>query len=234
MIDKSLLQLVNHEAWIECSSSGRAYLKWGHFPKIDGKLDPKSITKAFVIYPDRNKIPLIIGTDRVASSEGGLFLEFKAESDGIYTIAAEYDRGIYTITEDNKWIFGEKGYVKEMGYTAKESRWICGFAKTYFIAGEYEDNIAAGLELEIIPEVVKKFRDGEKMRFQVLFRGEPVRETVNVRTKNGLLTIETDNNGFAEIELLRGANVISARYVDETVRICDKRNLTTTLTIIAD
>ncbi|MCD6492681.1 MAG: hypothetical protein J7K36_02605 [Archaeoglobaceae archaeon] len=55
MVSENIIKLVNHEAWIECQQRGRAYLKWGHLPETDGKLDPKSIKRAFVIDPDRNK-----------------------------------------------------------------------------------------------------------------------------------------------------------------------------------
>ncbi|RLI73167.1 hypothetical protein DRO97_08000 [Archaeoglobales archaeon] len=236
MVSENIIKLVNHEAWIECQQRGRAYLKWGHLPETDGKLDPKSIKRAFVIDAEGNEKAMVVGSDKEASSKGGLFLEFNAEKEGVYTIAVEYDRGIYSVTEDNKWIFGEKSYVASLGYTVKESRWICGFAKAYAIVGDYEDRVTAGLEFEIIGDI-KKFKSGDKIKVQLFFRDNPVKGEVNARANGKHAVIETDSNGFAEIELVDGLNVISARYVDEMTKIagvCDKRSITTTLAIVVD
>ncbi len=237
MLSEEIIKLVNHEAWIEYGE-GRAYLKWGHLPETDGKLDPKSIKRAFVIDPDGNEKTLVVGSDKEASSKGALFLEFNAEKEGLYVIAAEYDRGIYSVTEDNKWVFGEKDHVASLGYAVKESRWICGFAKAYTIVGDLEDgNLIAGLEFEIVPETIRKFRSGEKVEVRLFFRDNPVKGEINVRANGKHTVIETDSNGFAEIELAKGVNVISARYVDEITKIagiCDRRNITTTLTIATE
>jgi uncharacterized GH25 family protein len=172
------------------------------------------------------------------SSKGSLFLKFNAEKDGLYVIAVEYGRGIYSVIEGNKWMFGEKDYIAGFGYAIKESRWICGFAKTYAIVGNhYDGKLAAGLELEIVPEAIRDFRSGEKLKVQLFFRGNPVKGEINVRVNGKHSVIKTDNNGFSEIELAKGVNVISARYVDDMAKIagiCDRRNITTTLTIVAE
>ena len=232
MVSEDTIKLVNHEAWIEWQN--RFYLKWGHLPETDGKIDPKSIKRAFVVDADGNEKALVVGSDRDASSKGGLFLEFNAEKEGVYTIAVEYDRGIYSITEDSKWIFGEKSYVESLGYAVKESRWICGFAKAYHVVGDLKANkVIAGLEFEIASDV-KKFSN-DKTEIQLLFRGNPVKGTVNVRANGKHAVVGTNNEGLAEIELAKGVNVISSRYVDEMTRIagvCDKRSITTTLTIV--
>jgi len=229
------INLVNHEAWIEYKGS-RAYFKWGHLPNVDGKFDPKAIKRAFIIDADGNEGAVAVGLDEEASSEGGLFIEFNAEKERIYIIAVEYDRGIYTVTEDRKWIFGEKGQVSSLGYAVDESRWICGFAKAYAVVGDAKGFEIAGFEFEIVSEI-KKFKAGEKLKIQLLFRGRPVEGEVNIRNNSKLTVVKTDGKGFAEVELGKGVNVISARYVDELTRvtgICDKRNITTTLTIVAE
>lgn len=232
MVSENIIKLVNHEAWIECQQRGRAYLKWGHLPETDGKLDLKSIKRAFVIDAEGNEKAMVVGSDKEASSKGGLFLEFNAEKEGVYTIAVEYDRGIYSVTEDNKWIFGEKSYVASLGYTVKESRWICGFAKAYYIVGGNEGKATASLEFEIVPKVIRKFKSGDKMRIQLIFRGKAVNGIVKVGTKDGVEEVTV--NGFGEITLKEGVNVIVARYVDEMpTGVYDKRNLTATLTIAA-
>ena len=241
MLHEEIIRLVNHEAWIECEID-RVYLKWGHLPETDGKLDFKSIKRAFVIDPDGNERAVAIGSDKEASSRGALFLEFNAEKDGLYLIAIEYDRGIYSVTEGNKWIFGEKDYVASLGYAVKESRWICGFAKAYTIVGDSEDtkenaNPTVGLEFEIVPDALRRFESGEKLGVRLFFRDSPVKGEINVRADGKHIVTETDSNGFAEVKLAKGVNVISARYVDEMTKIagvCDRRNLTTTLTIMVD
>ena len=92
-----------------------------------------------------------------------------------------------------------------------------------------------GLELEIVPEIVKKFKAGDKLKVQLLFNGKPLKGEIRVRTSEKTISHWTDENGFAEIELEKGVNVISARHVDETAtEKYDKRNITTTLTIITE
>ncbi len=223
-----IAKLVNHEAWIEISN-GRAYLKWGHYPKTDGKIDPKLIRRASVIDSDGREHALAIGSDKDSTSKESLFLEFDAEKDG--TIAVEYDRGIYSLTEDNKWVFGEKSYVASLGYAVKEARLICGFAKSYIAKRERTD--APIFEFDIVPEVVKKFEDGDKIGVNIFFRNKPTEAKLNLKNIRGHKAIEAEN-GYAEIELVRGLNLISAKYIDEKSKIAgvfDKRSITTTLTI---
>ena len=209
---------------------GRAYLKWGHMPQTDGKLDPKVVKKAFFVSPEGVEKPLAVGTDKDASSHDAIFLEFDAKDDGLYALAVEYDRGIYSAAEGKKWIFGDKEYVSSLGYKVEETRWLIGFAKAYVGEGEAKP---LGLELEIVPEVVKKFKTGDKLKVQLLFNGKPLKGEIRVRTSEKTISHWTDENGFAEIELEKGVNVISARHVDETAtEKYDKRNITTTLTII--
>ncbi len=62
MLSDEVIKVVNHEAWIELEN--RTYLKWGHFPETDGKLDPKSIRRAFIVDPDENERAVVIGSDR--------------------------------------------------------------------------------------------------------------------------------------------------------------------------
>lgn len=230
MLSKNVIKLVNHEAWIECEFD-RAYLKWGHFPETDGKFNPNLIRRAFTIDSSGNEKAIAIGSDREASSKGALFLE---PVDVL--IAIEYDNGIYSVTKDNKWVFGEKKYVSSLGYSIKESMWTYGFAKAYSIDDVREKAPVAGFELEIVPEMIRKFKAGEKLGIRLLFRGNPVKGEIVIRDSSGSRAVETDEKGSAEIELERGVNVISARYMDEMVRIpgiCDKKYMVTTLTITA-
>ncbi len=204
-----LLGIVNHEAWIEVD--GRAYLKWGHYPEVDGKLDPMCIVRAFAVFEKRIS-PVVVGTDRDASLKGALFLEFEEAE----ALAVEYDRGIYTLTEDNKWIFGRHVPPR---YKVKERRQILGFAKTYL--GDKIEPL--GLELELMPDKID-----DEIRVQILFRGRPIAGKVKLRNTNGVFEFDADENG-AILKLSKGLNVISARYVDEGVDFL--RNLVTTLTV---
>ncbi len=205
-----LLHLVNHEAWIEVNS--RAYLKWGHYPEIDGKLDPLSIVRAFAIANGTVK-PVAIGLDKESSAKGGLFLEF----DEAEALAVEYDRGIYTLTEDNKWIFGRHVPSK---YKVREKRHILGFAKIYL-----DKNIEPlGLELELMPDKID-----DEVRVQILFRGEPIAGKIKLRNASGIIETDANEEG-AILKLNNGVNVISTRYVDEGIDV--HRSLVTTLTIL--
>jgi len=208
---KDLIKIVNHEAWIEIGS-GRAYLKWGHYPNVDGKLDPLSITRVFAVAGGITK-PVVVGMDKDSSANGGLFLEFD-EADAL---AVEYDKGIYTLTEDGKWIFG-RGIPPK--YAVKEVRHILGFAKVYL-----SDNIVPlGLELELMPDGTD-----DEISVQILFRGKPVAGKVKLRNSEGSFELEGDESGV-KLKLAKGVNVLSARYVDELGSV--KRSMVTTLTIL--
>ncbi len=228
-----MLKLVNHEAWIEIED--RAYLKWGHPPKTDGKLDPKSIKRAFVIDPDRSEKVIGIGNDKEATSKKALFLEFNTGKHGLYLIVVEYDRGIYSLTGGNKRVFGDEDYVVNLGYIVNESRRLYGFAKAYIIIGDYEytnkkASLVAGLEFEIVPETIKKFRSGDKVSVG-LFKNNPVKGEVNVKANGRHAVIETNSDGFAELELAKGVNAVSSRYVAK--KACYE-SITTTLTITVE
>jgi len=194
---EEVINIVNHEAWIEVED-GKGYLKWGHYPEVDGKLDPQSIVRAFAVAGDRI-LPVFIGIEKES-----LLLEFEEAE----VLVVEWDRGIYALTEDNKWFY------RRAPGKVKERRWILGFAKVYL-----SDNIKpVGTELEIIP-------NGNKI--EVLFRGKPINCKIKVRNSKGTFEF----NSGEEIELAEGINVISARYIDELTVGADKRNLVATLTI---
>ncbi|ENN96363.1 hypothetical protein J422_02754 [Methanocaldococcus villosus KIN24-T80] len=205
---EKLIRLINHEVWIEIEDRG--YLKWGHYPKTDGKLDPLAITRAFYV-KDGKYYPLVVGKDKISSSKEALFLEFdEADALGI-----EYNKGIYSLTEDNKWIFGKNIPDK---YKIKETREIIGYSKVY-LNKKIEP---LGFELEIIPDKIDK-----KIKVDVIFRGKQVPAEITLRNKNGEFKFNSNN----EIKLAEGINVLSARYVDTLSNNVDKRHLVSTITI---
>jgi len=96
----ALPKFANHEAWIEYDApvkAGvvRAYLKWGHYPETDGRLDLLAITNVYVrkeagsAGPRMFTVP-VIGFDHGAASKGGLFIEFVTESPGVYALGLGY------------------------------------------------------------------------------------------------------------------------------------------------
>ncbi len=205
---ENLIKIVNHEAWIELGD-GRAYLKWGHFPEIDGKLDPLSITRAFAVANGFTK-PVVVGMDKDSSAKGGIFLEFE-EADAL---AVEYDKGIYTLTSDGKWIFGRSVPPK---YSVEEVRHILGFAKAYLS----DDVRPLGLEFELMPDNID-----DEVVVEILFRGKPVEGKIKLRNSEGSFEF----NAGDVVKLAKGVNVLSARFVDEVGYV--KRSMVTTLTVL--
>ncbi len=218
MLSEEIIRIANHEAWIERKSG--FYLKWGHYPSTDGKLDPRCV-RAFAICSDGRK-PVAVGFDGESSRIGGLFLEFASQP---LAVVAEYDRGVYSVTKDGKWVFGDRFSASAMGYEVLESRWICGIAKIHIATAS-----PLGLEFEIVPDSTN-YGPGDIMRVQLLFRGSPVSGELSVRNSSDTFTVKA--NGFAEIELEEGVNVVAARYVEE-IRSpsVDRRSITTTLSVV--
>ncbi len=206
-------ELINHEVWIEPDGE-RVLLKWGHYPEVDGKIDPLSITRAFAFVNGVCK-PVTIGIDRNSSAKGGLFLEFEEAE----ALAVEYDRGFYTLTDDGKWIFGR--YVPP-NYGVKERRQILGFAKTYL----NDEIVPLGLELEIMPEDVD-----DEVVVRLLFRGKPVGGVIKLRNSSGVTEFKAEKDGVT-LNLTEGLNVISGKFVDCNAVGVDFRSLVTTLTIL--
>ncbi len=196
MVNNKLLEIVNHEVWLE-PSDGRVLLKWGHYPETDGKLDPVCITRAFT---DVFR-PAVVGIDKDSSAKGGLFIEFEDAK----ALAVEYDRGIYSLTSDKKWIFGR---TVPPNYCVEEARHILGSAKVHL------DGRVRQLSLEL--EIVDK----------VLFRGKPVYADIKLRNSEGTFKLEN----LKDAEFAEGINVLSARYVDEAGYV--KRSIVTTLTVV--
>ena len=226
---EELINLVNHELWIEYEDN-RAYLKWGHYPKTDGRLDPLSIKRAFVLESNGVVSPAVIGFDEETYvKKQALFLEFRASKP--FLIGVEYDRGLYTVTKDGKWVFGGKT-IASMLYRVEETRWIVGYSKTYVVEEPWENPPIAGFELEIVPTVAKVFRAGEKALLRVLYRGKPVKTVLTHTSQSRAEQIMCE--GVCEATIEKGVNVFTARYVDETpTGVYDKRHIISTLTLYA-
>ncbi len=204
MISDDILEVVNHEVWFEFRNG--LVLKWGHYPDVDGRLDPLCITRAFSL-ANGKVMPVFVGLDR--SIKDGLFVEFEGEA-----VAVEYDRGIYSLTSDGRWIFGRK---VPLNRSIEEMRHILGFAKVHL------DNEVKALGLELEMDLDGGIEGG---RVEVLFRGESVDTNVKLRNAGGAFEVKTGE----KVEFAKGVNVLSARFVDDLGFI--KRGLVTTLTIL--
>ena len=94
MINYEGFGLVNHELWME-EHGGKVYLMWGHYPKTDGRIDPRCIT--MIVTDDMS--PAYLGVDK-----RGMFVETNGNSIGVV-----YDRGVY-VRVGESWYFGEVPY----------------------------------------------------------------------------------------------------------------------------
>ncbi len=132
---------------------------------------------------------------------------FPLEFDEVYAVVVEYEYGVHANAER---------YL------------IHGFAKTFLVSGNIEFKPKPlGLELEIVPEVVRRFKENDRIKIQPLFKGEPIRSEVKVRCGKKLTVCFMDDS-YVEIKLNKGLNVISTRYAD------DSKLIFSTLTIVAD
>ena len=238
-----MLSLVNHHLWFEYADkyevgrTARLYIKWGHYPETDGKLDPACLRFVKVLYNDVEEVKAQIGIDKDSSSKNALFLEFNPVNPGYYTVILSYDRGVYSRTSNGKWCFGDKDDVKSRGYDVIESVKLIGFAKTYVLTGSKEFNLKnIGLELEVIPLTLKQFRRNESIGVRVAFKNNPLPNTeVEVRTSRSVNTLRTNSDGIARIELVDNVNVILCRFrevVDYSKFGFDVINYSSTLTIL--
>ncbi len=129
MINHEELRVVNHELWME-ERGDLIYLMWGHYPNVDGRIDPLCIRE---IRTD-DLTPAYLGMDGE-----GVFIETKAKSVGVV-----YERGFF-VKVGGRWYFREVPY-------KGEALKVVGFS-TYH-RGEVK---RLGLELEITVEDGKIF-----------------------------------------------------------------------------
>ncbi len=234
-----MFRLVNHNAWIEhpgyFAEPGRArlYIKWGHYPEVDGKIDPATLTEIIVLGPE-GQTTAVVGIDKDSSSKGAIFLEFNACSIGLYTVLLRYNRGIYTITSTGSWIYAEPDRVKALGYEVKDTYRIEGSAKTLVPVG-IRDNINVkplGVGLEITPLINRMPEPGEEIKLNVTLDSLPVPNVeLIIYSSEGKETTRTDNNGVATVRLRRGINVIVCSTTINKKESKFKRRITTSLTL---
>ncbi len=164
-----MIELVNHEAWFE-SGEGRLYVKWGHYPRTDGKIDFCIIKRAEV---DGKKA--LIGIDKDSSSKGAIFMEPFPSS---YALL-EYNKGTFTKTRDGKWLPMGAEEARSVGLEAERSYTIVGRAVIYF-----SEPKAFGDGLELVPSKGTA-RLCEEVEVEVLKDGSPVEAEISVAYPDG-------------------------------------------------
>ena len=248
MIDDVMLKTVNHEAWIEygepVTKAGRirTYVKWGHYPEVEGRLNPQTVVSAFALLESdllSPRIPVTIGVDRDSLAKGGLFMEFLADKPGVYSVNLEYRSSIVCRTKDGKMVFGEKKRVEELGYEVDEAFLHTGLARTYVVVGgeAHAKPSPLGLGLEVMPAIVKRYAPEEIVEVRVLYEGKPrsnalVTHLSSSRSKSMFV----NEHGCVKVKLEKGVNVIVAKYSDDRKRLegaYDRVSYDSTLTLLA-
>ena len=179
-----------HEIWLEYEpqhlGAGDTFdckLMFGHNLKKDGVAEAKKV-KA-VAFTDGNDVaPLEIET-----AEDGLNIHLVPRAPGSQTIAAEYDFGIITFTDEG-WHRGPKKNYSNV----KRSGYYYQYAKTVIQDSLIPSkNQTIGQELEISSDRQGHCHVGDTVTLHLLYDGKPLSE--------GQMTVATDSNGGQEFEV---------------------------------
>ncbi len=229
-----------HEIWMEykgchghLNEKMNVSVKYGHNMRVDGTADIKKL-KVFAVDSEgiRQEVELNKCEEEVIAS-------FIPEKNEPYTLLAEYDAGIYTVTEDGKWYHGSKRNYKDV----KDSGYYLLYAKIIVPVGHgcavEEYNLAIGNELEIIPEL-KHFHVGDEITLKVLYEDKPLEAEINAtfNSHNGkdyAIKEKTDSKGKARIKLNKGGNwmfLVRHEDPDKGTGDYDKKVITAILTIM--
>lgn len=227
-----------HEIWLEYVG-GRAHqnekidvsINFGHAMKTDEILD---VTKLNIstIDPDGIKREA-----ELTASKKGISTSFIPEKDGLYTVLAEYDAGIYTVTKDGKWHKGSKKNYENV----KNSSYYFLYAQIAIPVGHCHaaENIPIGNELEIIPKI-KHFHVSDEIALNVLYEGKPVKTEVNATYsgfagKDYAVKTKTDSEGKVKIKLNKPGNwmfLVKHEDTDKGTEDYDKKVIVSVITIM--
>ncbi len=164
-----MIELVNHEAWFEVDQ-GRLYVKWGHYPKTDGKID-FCIIKNVEVDGKRG----IVGINKESSAREALFVEPFPSS---YALL-EYDKGVFTKTKDGKWLPLSERETRALGFDVEKSYRIIGRSIIFF-----SDPKPLGRGLELIPSVPRA-RLCQEVEVKVIKDGKPAEATITISYLDG-------------------------------------------------
>jgi uncharacterized GH25 family protein len=237
-LNKNMPDIVRgHEIWLEhnmrhvhVGETVECKLLFGHNMKIDGVAVVENV-KATVFDPANEKHDLAVD-----AGDDGLVVRFDPVLDGYYTIAVEYDAGIYTITEEG-WQKGpKKNYEK-----VKSSGYYYQYAKTIISGhGSKKLNPVLGHELEIIPIDFRHYHAGEEIGLQVLYDGRVLQDAMINATYRGregdAIETKTDAEGKATLRLEKEGNwLFKVRHSDPGKGVkdqYDEKVITAVLTVM--
>jgi uncharacterized GH25 family protein len=226
-----------HEIWFEhdeqhmnIKNSFKCKLLFGHNMVVDGAADVEKV-KAAVFNPLNRKSDL-----EVYIGNSGLTVKFDPIINEHHIIAAEYDAGIYTVTEEG-W---QKGLKNEY-VNVERSGYYYQYAKTIISGhGPKQLNPVIGHELEIIPVGFGHYHAGEKIGLQVLYDGSALADAVIIAAISGNegyeVEAKTDAEGKTSIELDQTGNwMFKVRHVDPDKGVedqYDEKVITAVLTVM--
>ncbi|MFZ1986047.1 MAG: DUF4198 domain-containing protein [Desulfatitalea sp.] len=205
-----------HEVWLEHITHNRSdgktlecKLLFGHNMAVDGVADVTA-AQAVLIDPRNVKHRL-----EIAAADGGLIGTFTPTLEGNHIVAAEYDAGIYTVTEDG-W---HKGPKKDF-INVKRSGYYYQYAKTIIAGhGAINPTPTIGQELEIINTGAGHYHAWDTVVLQVLYDGAAlsggvVTAAVSGSKGNGI-DVAIGMDGMTSITLDRPGNwMFKVRHAD--------------------
>ena len=226
-----------HEIWLEhdmrhvhLGKTVECKLLLGHNMAVDGVADVENV-KAAVFDPANEKHDLVVD-----AGDDCLIVRFDPVIDGYHTVAAEYDAGIYTVTDDG-WHRGPKSDYENV----KRSGYYYQYAKTVLSGhGAKELNPIIGHELEIIPLYFRHYHAGEEIELQVLYDGAALVGGVITAAVSGdegdAASASTDSDGIASIKLDKSGNwMFKVRHTDSgkgALDQYDEKVITAILTVM--
>ncbi len=144
---------VNHEAWIEPSERG-LLVRWGHYPRVDGRLDPH-VVRSVVVIGEERYIPVLFVHEKEA-------LRLVWRGGAAHAAVLWYTRGPFTKIR-GEWVYGDGCSVERVYGERGESMVIEGFA-VYAKSPRH-------LNLSLLPSAAKPVLDAEGGGLRVGGRG---------------------------------------------------------------
>jgi len=201
--------MARHNIWIQCARAAakgeavRCYLYYGHYLEPDGQAEAARV-RWWVAAPSREPEAL-----RPAASGQALAAAFTPDTHGVYTLLATYDRGLFTVTRDGRWLPGAAAHPGEEVARTVE---LCYFAKRLVFVDATEPWPGSfAQELEIVP--FKPERD--ELTVLVQHRGRPLpgaQVWAHCQGKPRTRLAVTDMHGKADFGLTPGEWLLLVRH----------------------
>lgn len=152
---------INHEAWIE-DAGDRLLIRWGHYPRVDGRLDPHLVVLTLARVEDRwvAGLPLVHEEDALSVRKPG-----RLEALLVY-----YRRGPFSKTRSGLWVYGDGYSVEKLLEPIERSLVIHGYA-VYVENPDLLDMLPVPLRPKI------EAGDGKPRVSSAFFAGEEVEPT---------------------------------------------------------